>query len=202
MTIYNVNEIFSSLQGEGIDMGKPCVFVRLAGCNMKCNFCDTEHESYTEYPSWQLAAEVTKKAQGKTDLVIFTGGEPLLQNLTPILQDLYEQGFTLGIETNGTIDLNYQQKQLISSVSLSPKVPRAHISLKECDSLKLIYPYITNSDASTYAHYPAKWFGIQPISVGNQIADAQMRSAAIKEVKRLGAPWRLSPQLHKLIGVE
>ena len=101
-----VVEIFASIQGEGIRAGLPCAFVRLAGCNLQCTYCDTRYacEATGEAMSVQDAAE--RAAGFGHRLVCITGGEPMLQSATPDLARLLAaRGLTVLVETNGAVDL-------------------------------------------------------------------------------------------------
>lgn len=101
-----VNEIFYSIQGESSFSGIPFVFIRLAGCNLRCSYCDTKYayEDGEEFTTKQILREVKKF---KCRYVEITGGEPLLQDETPILVDsLIDKGFTVLVETNGTKDIS------------------------------------------------------------------------------------------------
>lgn len=102
-----VKEIFSTIQGEGPFSGVPAIFVRLAGCHLKCYFCDTNFENGTKkYVSTDIIPEIALKAlTGKryaTALVVITGGEPLRQNILPLCKELAALEFTVQIETSGT----------------------------------------------------------------------------------------------------
>lgn len=96
-------EIYKSVQGESSFAGRPCIFVRLAGCNLRCSWCDSEYTFKGGYKSSEdeIVAEVKKLAPVK--LVEFTGGEPLLQEreLIPLMQRLLDAGYELMIETSG-----------------------------------------------------------------------------------------------------
>lgn len=100
-----VKEIFYSLQGEGPSAGTPAIFIRLAGCNLKCHFCDTDFdtgvEEMTRAQIYAAMARVTPINQ--QPLVVITGGEPLRQNIAPLLNDLFDDDFRVEIETAGTI---------------------------------------------------------------------------------------------------
>ena len=97
-------EVFKSLQGESSFTGLPCVFVRLAGCNLRCRWCDSEYtfKGGVKMSNEEIAAEVRRLMPGG-GLVEFTGGEPLLQEseLIPLMKRLIENGFTLLLETSG-----------------------------------------------------------------------------------------------------
>jgi organic radical activating enzyme len=196
---YEVNEIFYSIQGEGKDAGRPAVFVRLAGCNQSCHFCDTLHITNLRLSADSLFRKITRIAKGKTDFVIFTGGEPLLQSIAPVAQDLFEYGFTLGLETNGTIGMNPRLANLFSSISLSPKVPRAQISLERCHSLKILYPYIAGVTPDSFENFPCEYRGIQPIDTCDNEVNKIVLDRVLKELERLQGRWHLCTQVHKLL---
>lgn len=122
--LLQVQEIFATLQGEGLFTGWPAVFVRLGGCNLACNFCDTEFESFTALPCSEILAEIRQKAlsQGARvrNLVVITGGEPLRQNIQPLCEALLADGFRVQIETNGTI---YRKLPEGVDIICSPKAP-------------------------------------------------------------------------------
>lgn len=96
-------EIYKSVQGESSFAGLPCIFVRLAGCNLRCNWCDSEYTFSGGYKldAAQVEAEIEKLAPVK--LIEFTGGEPMLQagELLPLMERLLERGYTVMIETSG-----------------------------------------------------------------------------------------------------
>ncbi len=96
-------EIYKSVQGESSHTGRPCIFVRLAGCNLRCSWCDSEYTFRGGYKLTgdQVAEEIARLAPVR--LVEFTGGEPLLQQreLVPLMQQLLEQGYEVMLETSG-----------------------------------------------------------------------------------------------------
>lgn len=100
-----VNEIFYSIQGESIDSGRPCVFVRLTGCNLRCNYCDTRY-AYHQGSPMTLPEIAAKIREFDCRLVEITGGEPLLQPETPqLILQLLEKRFRVLLETNGSLDV-------------------------------------------------------------------------------------------------
>ncbi len=101
-----VNEIFYSIQGESTHSGRPCVFVRLTGCNLRCSYCDTRY-AYEEGGLMEIRHIFEQIAPFECRLVEITGGEPLLQEDTPILiESLLDDGYEVLLETNGTMDIS------------------------------------------------------------------------------------------------
>jgi len=108
-------ELFKSLQGESSYAGKPCFFIRMAGCNLNCLYCDTEYaksaDSGSEYSIEEVVREVEK---GGVDLVEITGGEPLLHNeVTELSRTLINIGYTVLIETNGSLRISQLPAEVI-----------------------------------------------------------------------------------------
>ena len=139
-----VNEIFYSLQGEGYHAGTPAIFVRFSGCNLRCPFCDTQHEHGTEMSEEAIVAAARNLRPPPSDLlpnlVVLTGGEPALQ-LTPSLVELFhEEGcYMVAVETNGTLPLPPN----VAWVTLSPKSlwlgEEAAPVLTRADELKVLF---------------------------------------------------------------
>lgn len=128
-----VQEIFHSIQGEGRSAGIPAVFIRLAGCNLSCWFCDTEFESGMNRPKVdpsQLVAEVDALARPSTELVVITGGEPLRQEIGPLVAALIASGRRVEIETAGTLPpppgLRLVEERHRYSITISPKTHRVN----------------------------------------------------------------------------
>ena len=96
---YRVNDIFSSLQGEGHNTGRAATFVRFAGCNLLCAFCYTEFSDYREMTAGEIVGTIMKFP---TRFVVLTGGEPSLQADRTLVDALHGAGFTIAAETNGT----------------------------------------------------------------------------------------------------
>ena len=104
--ILTVNEIFYSIQGESSYAGRPCVFVRLTGCNLRCAYCDTQY-AYTEGKPIDIGDIVNQVTAFGCSLVEVTGGEPLMQENTPdLIRMLIEKGLTVLLETNGSMDIS------------------------------------------------------------------------------------------------
>ena len=103
--ILKVSEIFASVQGEGLRQGEPTIFIRLTGCNLRCDFCDTKYawEGGDDISVQQVIARVKQQhKEFPADWICITGGEPLLQDIRELAQKLKEEGLRIQIETNGT----------------------------------------------------------------------------------------------------
>ncbi len=118
----NVSEIFFSLNGEGVLIGTPTVFVRLSGCNLRCTWCDTKYawEEGVKKDVEQIAREVKGEDNGFCEWVLLTGGEPLLQDIGGLVDELKRVGYTIGIETNGSLYKDILEKCDFISVDIKP----------------------------------------------------------------------------------
>ncbi len=119
----DVQEIFPTIQGEGPYAGHPAVFIRLGGCNLACNFCDTEFESYKNFSLTQILEQVQELAKNSLGiitkkLIVITGGEPLRQPIEKLCRELVKLNFLVQIETNGTL---YRELPAEIKIICSPK---------------------------------------------------------------------------------
>ena len=113
-----VNEIFYSIQGESIFSGRPCVFVRLTGCNLRCSYCDTIY-AYENGSEIEIEPIIKQVDSFGCPLVEITGGEPLIQHETPLLiHSLLENGYEVMIETNGSLDISIIDNRCIKIVDI------------------------------------------------------------------------------------
>ena len=151
-----INEIFYSLQGEGYHTGTPAIFVRFSGCNLKCDFCDTQHEEGKMMTDDEIIAEV-KKYPAVT--VVLTGGEPSLWIDDELIDRLHQAGKYVTIETNGTRPL----PAAIDWVTCSPK-QGAKLAIDRMDEVKVVYE---GQDISIFELLPAEHFFLQPCSCNN-----------------------------------
>jgi organic radical activating enzyme len=113
-------EIFYSLQGEGLRVGEATVFVRLAGCNLACDFCDTDFRVKESYSVETLAGVIASMA-GSCRWVCLTGGEPTIHDLEALCEALHARGFRLQVETNGT---RPRPEWGLDHITVSPKQPQ------------------------------------------------------------------------------
>lgn len=153
-------EIYKSVQGESSFAGRPCIFVRLAGCNLRCAWCDSEYTFTGGYKSSEdeLVAEIAKLAPVK--LIEFTGGEPLLQEreLVPLMERLLRDGYELMIETSGERPVENVPRAVHKIIDVkcpgSGEAGRFRMtnlaSLSERDEVKFV---ITNRDDYDYARH-------------------------------------------------
>lgn len=204
-THFMVNEVFYSLQGEGIRAGTANTFVRFSGCNLTCSRdneagfdCDTEFVSGRKMVFDDIQREINEAAQreGCTPArgVILTGGEPALQIDEPFIRDLKDAGFYVAIETNGTIEL----PPGIDWVCVSPKSAEHTIRVKECHEVKYVRHWgqglpRPSVKAEHYLLSPA----FRQMVDGTFEVEHRALEWCIKLVKE-NPLWRLSTQQHKL----
>jgi 7-carboxy-7-deazaguanine synthase len=113
-----VNEIFYSIQGESSYAGRPCVFVRLTGCNLRCSYCDTQY-AYDDGDLLEIGEILKRVASYKCPLVEVTGGEPLIQKETPsLIHSLLEEGHEVLLETNGSQDIGQVDERCVKIMDI------------------------------------------------------------------------------------
>lgn len=207
---YAVKEIFLTLQGEGAHAGRTAVFCRFSGCNLwtgreqdranaVCKFCDTDFVGTDgtlggRYANADdLAEAIAAQWEGPQDhrYTVLTGGEPLLQVDTALIAALHVRGFTIAVETNGTI----APPPGLDWICVSPKAG-SDLVIRKGHELKLVYPQPENRPED-FAGLEFERFSLQPMD-GPDIA--QSTQAAIAYC--LAHPqWRLSVQTHKTLGI-
>jgi 7-carboxy-7-deazaguanine synthase len=209
---YSVKEIFYTLQGEGMQAGRPAVFCRFAGCNLwsgmekdrtqaVCTFCDTDFvgtdgEGGGKFTSSDelaraIAALWPKEDSSGTRFVVCTGGEPLLQLDEPLVDALHAEGFEVAVETNGT----QPAPQRLDWICVSPKAD-APVILARGDELKLVYPQ-EKAQPERFENLDFRHFLLQPMDGPEREKNTQLAIAYCKAHPR----WRLSIQSHKILGI-
>lgn len=207
---YSVKEIFYTLQGEGANAGRPAVFCRFAGCNLwtgreedragaVCNFCDTDFvgtdgEGGAKFRSADdLADEIARHWGDESShrFVVLTGGEPLLQVDEAFTTALHARGFTVAVETNGTLP----RPPGLDWVCVSPKADAA-LALTTGDELKLVFPQ-PEVDPQRYADLPFTHFYLQPMDNVLQATNQRLAMAYCLAHPR----WKLGLQTHKMLGI-
>ncbi len=209
---YTVKEIFYTLQGEGAHCGRPAVFLRFSGCNLWsgheadraaaiCDFCDTDFVGVdgpgggrfddAEGLAQAVAASWPAGDVAGRRFVVCTGGEPLLQLDSALVDALHAHEFEIAIETNGTLD----PPAGVDWVCVSPKAG-AELRLKEGDELKLVHPQ-PDLDPKALEDLAFDHFFLQPMDGPQAAANTAKTVKFCLEHPR----WRLSLQTHKWLGI-
>nr|WP_202413500.1 7-carboxy-7-deazaguanine synthase [Duganella sp. CY15W] len=208
---YSIKEIFYTLQGEGAHAGRPAVFCRFSGCNLWtgresdrasaiCQFCDTDFvgtdgEGGGKFKTPEaLAATINAlwpESYPASKYVVFTGGEPLLQLDKPLIDAMHAAGFTIAIETNGTLPV----PDGVDWICVSPKMG-AELVVRKGSEIKVVIPQ-TNQDLSVYEQLDFENFYVQ--AMDGPLAEFNTR-LAIETCKR-NPKWKLSLQTHKLLQI-
>ena len=207
---YAVKEMFLTLQGEGVNAGRRAVFIRFAGCNIwsgreqdrataVCRFCDTDFVGtdgegggrFTDAASLVATAADHWGADRAERFVVLTGGEPMLQVDDMLVDALHAAGFTIAMETNGTIPAHPG----IDWICVSPKA-NSLVVQRAGDELKLVWPQ-AGTDVDALEAWDFRHFLVQPM---DDAAAERHRLAAIDLV--MARPkWRLTLQTHKMLGL-
>ena len=198
---YTVHEIFLTQQGEGVNLGRTCVFVRFAGCNLwsgreqdraaaTCRFCDTAFVGGEKFPTAAALADAIARhwptGQAGRRLVL-TGGEPLLQVDADLLDALRGRGFWIAVETNGTQRL----PAAVDWLCVSPKAG-APLVLHAADELKLVYRQ-PGAEPDQFAGFTARERWLSPMDG----PDLAAHTAAASAYCKAHPVWRLNIQAHK-----
>jgi 7-carboxy-7-deazaguanine synthase len=202
-----VNEIFYSIQGESIHSGRPCIFVRLTGCNLRCSYCDTRY-AYEQGVDMEITEIINRIDAYPCRLVEITGGEPLLQSQTPILiHRLLENGYEVMLETNGSLDISRVDGRCIKIVDI--KCPTSSESNKNDlgnlkrlgskDQVKFVigdrsdYEYAKVTMGSISPDFPEEQILFSPVSGG--ISPSRLAEWILEDNLNV----RLHLQLHNII---
>ena len=210
--MYTVKEIFYTLQGEGMQAGRPAVFCRFSGCNLwtgresdraeaVCTFCDTDFVGVGrdggKFPTpGELAARVAslwprEERPGSRPYVVCTGGEPLLQLDAALVDAVHAEGFEVAVETNGT----QPAPRGLDWICVSPKA-NAPLVLQHGDELKLVFPQ-EGAEPERYQELDFASFFLQPMD-GQNVRENTRKAV---EFCLANPHWRLSLQTHKLLGL-
>jgi 7-carboxy-7-deazaguanine synthase len=196
---YVINEIYLSIQGEGMRTGHPSIFMRFTGCNMRCDLhandkspggfaCDTEFESGRKMTAEEIIEELNT-IKGDCNWIVMTGGEPGLQVDSNLLQKLGAAGFMLAVETNGSVAL----PDGFDWITVSPKVAEHAIKQRTANEVKYVRGY---GQALPKTVVESQHYLISPAFSGLEM-DARTLAWCQKLVSE-DDTWKLSLQTHKM----
>jgi len=222
-TRYKINELFQTIQGEGAFTGQPSIFIRLQGCPVGCSWCDTKHtwevnasdqvitkvmlSKSQETKQWSLLnideiLSLVKELGYQAKHIVITGGEPCMEDLTPLCLGFEAQGYSCQIETSGTFDIKTTET---CWVTVSPKVnmkggyPILASAMQRANEIK--HPIATEQHIDDLKkllndHQISKTpIYLQPISQKKRATELAIKTCIENN-------WRLSVQVHKYIGIE
>jgi len=203
-----VNEIFYSIQGESSYAGRPCVFVRLTGCNLRCSYCDTRY-AYDEGDLMEIGDVLKRVASYKCPLVEVTGGEPLIQKETPsLIHSLLEAGHEVLLETNGSKDISQVDERCVKIMDIkcptSGEEGKSDLNnlalLEDTDEIKFV---IGNREDYEYAKKILNSMARRPYGVNlvhfSPVFDKMDPGLLAKWILADHLDVRLHLQIHKII---
>ncbi len=201
MKNYSIAETFLSVQGEGLHVGRRAFFIRLFGCPIKCEWCDSR-EAWAGKPKESLSVDslVARVVESNAEICVITGGEPCAQDLTPLLAELSKLNIARHLETSGAFEIKEEENADFSWVALSPKffAQTKTQALERADELKFIISDL--SDLSLCEEYAssaknAKALWLHP--EWSKVRDQNLLSGIIDFVAKRGSLWRAGWQTHK-----
>lgn len=223
-----VKEIFRTIQGEGPRVGEAAVFVRLAGCNLKCWFCDTDFEQGPAIPVAEIIATIKRVMTPAIGLIVITGGEPMAQEIGPLCEAIDYIGCYAQIETAGTCwpenpVFSRLIKEGLAEIVCSPKTPRVH---SDVQNTAVAWKYIVRAgelseedglpikstqlkDSSAHLFRPSNWneagIFLQPMmeydEAGKEDLEKTRANTAAAAAACIRFGYRLSVQVHKVVGL-
>lgn len=196
--MYELVEIFESLQGEGRNTGRPCVFVRFAGCNLACSWCDTEVKRRFSLELPELMAEI---GSFKAKSVVLTGGEPgIVAAMPELVAELKKAGYWIAVETNGLQAPDWLQ--FVDYVAMSPKWEFAELyrkgtMLENADEVRIV---ASIEDVLGFCKEMRQLVSAKDYYVSPCERNGEIDFATAKSVLSQLEGWSLSVQLHKILG--
>ncbi|MCR5159921.1 MAG: 7-carboxy-7-deazaguanine synthase QueE [Prevotella sp.] len=230
MSTYRINDIFYTLQGEGRNTGRAAVFIRFAGCNLRCPFCDTAFDTFREMTAEEILHALASVVGGFPadthgpasvvggfpadilPLVVLTGGEPTLQVDEAFVDLLHQHGYEVAMESNGILPA----PKNLDWLTVSPKGGEGRIVSGEgsmvsgerrmADEIKVVFDENTPAILSSLQPFssslhPSPLLYLQPCDTGDPSRNAAIIQQCVDYIKH-HPQWRLSLQTHKLIGIE
>ncbi len=192
-------ESFYSIQGEGTHSGKPSYFIRLAGCDVNCDWCDVKDSWDIDSSQYKSIDEITNEIKKfSTDLVIITGGEPLMHNLTDLTSALKKLGKKIHIETSGT----HPVSGYFDWICFSPKKFKKPLDefFKISNELKII---ISKDSDFSWAEYLLRQIKNKPeLILQAEWSKSEIINPKILDYIKSNPKWRISLQTHKYLHVE
>lgn len=179
------------IEGEGVRVGEPTFFIRLAGCNLRCLFCDTEFDSFEEMTVDEIVDGIRPR---DIAWVCITGGEPLRQNILPLCQALLENYHRVHIETNGTIDPDPRLYEYIGHWTVSPKTQSIAAGLTYITELKYVVGKGFREDF--VEDFRAEYVYLQPESSKPE------HNQRVIDILRRHPDWRISCRIHEVLDVQ
>lgn len=196
---YKVNEIFESVQGEGTNLGRKVVFIRLSGCNRSCGFCDTDHRQGRKLTVAEIG-DALRKFDCRS--VIITGGEPSIWPLHDLLMELRIGGYWIGIETNGSTSLD-EYGDFIDYIAVSPK--DKHIRQTTADEVRVVVTEATTAaDIRVFQRLirSTRYYLSPRFDDAGYCKDSLVSSIyLLGELNNVELKWELSFQWHKILGI-
>lgn len=193
-----VMEHFYTLQGEGVFQGKAAYFIRLGGCDVGCVWCDVK-ESWdaANHPLYTVEAIIAAVKATPTEIVVITGGEPLLHDLAPLTNALHQRGLRVHIETSGSSPLSGE----LDWITLSPKKFKAPLLevLPHANELKIVV--FNKSDFDWAEKWAAQVSPQCKLFLQPEWSKASLVTPLLVEYIKAHPQWQLSLQVHKYINV-
>lgn len=221
---YKVNELFQTIQGEGVYTGVPAIFVRLQGCDVGCAWCDTKHtweidpakksdlilltnksnesDRWADSSAKEIVDEI-KRLGYSANLIVITGGEPCMYDLRELTQVLHEFGFDIQLETSGTYPVLVDAK---TWVTLSPKVNMRgkkevlKEALQRANEIK--HPVGTEKDIEQLDSLLAQLKSVKDKTICLQPISQKAKATALCMQTCIERNWRLSVQMHKYLQID
>ena len=193
---YPIIEVFASVQGEGTFSGLGADFIRLAGCNLRCSWCDTQHSYDVAAAKLLDVEEILTKWQFEQPIVVITGGEPTLYDLGPLAKALKMRGKFVTLETNGTNPV--PDEWGIDWVTVSPKPDSNYVINCRANELKYVVDDDFSVDVIQADRVPLRHTYLQVES--SKVVSAERAVRIVTENPRL--QLRVGIQMHKVLNIE
>lgn len=205
--MYQVNEIFSSLQGEGFNTGRKMVFIRLAKCNLACAWCDTKFDGYIEMNLASILRKVNSYGLGN---VLITGGEPTIhKGFEELVVSLKKEGYKVFLETNGLKAMSRKVEDFIDYVAVSPKACYASLYEKDnildfADEVRVV----VDGDVQIFCEYieekiVAARYYLSPCYKNDEFNFLEtIKLLGELNERSIGQKWGLSIQSHKFAKIQ